>query len=137
MHCRASSAPEVAKAAPELLRTLIFCSPPEWACKQHPPTSAMHPDKRRMGTLAAVMARAPDATPDSAIGQIFTEHVDVSQRLLVLDALCAAAHELAGTPLMAPLTAAGTTLCTTVVLLRGGLRGPLIRTLRHFWKCDS
>lgn len=110
MHCRASSAPEVAKAAPELLRTLIFCSPPEWACNQHTPTSTMHPDKRRLGTLAAVMARSPESTPDAAIAQMFTEHLDVSQRLLVLDALCAAAHELAGRRLMPPLTAPGATL---------------------------
>lgn len=67
----------------------------------------MHPDKRRLGTLAAVMARTPEATPEAAISHMFTEHVDVAQRLLVLDALCAAAHELAGRPLMPPLTAPG------------------------------
>jgi hypothetical protein len=98
----------VAKAAPELLRTLIYCSPPEWAANQHPPSSAMHPDKRRLGTMAALMTRAPEATPAAAISHMFTEHVDVSQRLLVLDALAASAHELAGRPILQPLTAPGT-----------------------------
>lgn len=103
--CSAAPATEVAKAAPELLRTLIYSPPPEWASEQTPPSDAMHPDRRRLGSLAAVLAAAPQAAPGAAISHIFSEGVDVSQRLLVLDGLRAAAHELAGRPLLPPLSA--------------------------------
>ena len=105
VHCSAAPATEVAKAAPELLRTLIYSPPPEWASEQTPPSDVMHPDRRRLGSLAAVLAAAPQAAPGAAISHIFSEGVDVSQRLLVLDGLCAAAHELAGRPLLQPLSA--------------------------------
>lgn len=135
MHCRASPLPEVAKAAPELLRTLIYCNPPEWASNQHAPTATMHPDKRRLGTLAAIMALSPAAAPEAAISHMFSEHVDVSQRLLVLDSLCAAAHELAGRPLMQPLNAPGAETiflpCTLVFVYRSFLwRSQLVRVLK-------
>eukprot|EP00892_Ulva_mutabilis_P011498 jgi/Ulvmu1/8720/UM047_0061.1 len=102
---RASPASEVAKAAPELLRTLIYSPPPEWASRQTPTADELHPDRRRIGALAAVLAAAPAAAPGAAISHMFTEGLDVSQRLLVLDGLRAAAHEMAGRPLLAPLTA--------------------------------
>lgn len=103
--CSASPATEVAKAAPELLRTLIYSPPPEWASQQTPAADPLHPHRRRLGSLAAVLAAAPHAAPGAAISHMFTEGLDVSQRLLVMDGLCAAACELAGRPLLQPLKA--------------------------------
>jgi Telomere length regulation protein len=108
--CRASPQPEVAKAAPELMRSLLYVSLPDWACTETPLSDPLHPQRRRLGSMAAALAAAPTEASDAVFEHMFTDNVDTAQRLLALDCFAAAACELAGAPSVPPLTAGGARL---------------------------
>ena len=66
------------------------------------------PDERRRRALAALAALAPLPGGDALLAEVYSPHLDVYQRLIVLDALCGAAKEMAADPRRAPrLEAAG------------------------------
>ena len=104
--------PEAAKAAPELMRSLLYVAVPEWACEQKRPDDPHHPDRRQLGTLVATLAAAPIVAADTLFEHMFTDNVDTSQRLLALDTFGAAAAELAGAPTLLALAADGAVFAT-------------------------
>lgn len=105
--CRASPQREVAKAAPELMRSLLYVSIPEWAAEERPSSDPLHPQMRRLGSMAAALAAAPQEAADATFEHMFTDNVDTEQRLLALDCFAAAAAELSGEPRLPALTADG------------------------------
>ena len=60
-----------------------------------PPHPAL-PSQQRLDTLVAVLAADPVAAGDAVGGALYSPHLDMHQRLLVLDALAGGARALAG-----------------------------------------
>ena len=89
------------------MRSLLYAAPPSWACEERAATDILHPDRRRLGSMVAVLAAAPRAAADAVFGHMFTDNVDVSQRLLALEVFGGAAAELAGEPSVQPLLPPG------------------------------
>ena len=139
--CRASPQPEVAKAAPELMRSLLYVSTPAWVGQEYSASSPLHPDRRRLGSMAAALAAAPDAAAAALLEHMFTDNVATQQRLLALDTFSAAAAELAGAPTLAPLTATGAhcehelALCHVAVEHSSTI--PLSSSVAHYLGCTD
>jgi hypothetical protein len=104
---RASEEEEVKKVAPEAMRSLLYVSTPEWASQEYTSTNTMHPHHRRLGSMAAVLVASPLPAADALFEHMFTDNVDVGQRLLALECFAAAASELSGEPLLQPLLPPG------------------------------
>ncbi|MEW5317044.1 MAG: hypothetical protein WDW38_008375 [Sanguina aurantia] len=92
--------PELATAAPELVRSLLHCKVPEWA-EEGAEGSDSRPEVRRFRCLIAMLACAPVQGGDALLLELYSPHLDTYQRLLILDSLGGAAQELS-TPGMAP-----------------------------------
>ncbi len=92
---------ELAHAAPELLRALLFCRVPEWAEAEPGTRPEERPEARRLRSVCALLAAQPAAAGDAALAEVYSPHLDQYQRLLLLDGMCLAAQELAS-PLAAP-----------------------------------
>jgi hypothetical protein len=91
---------ELAHAAPELLRALLFCRVPEWA-EAEAGRPEDRPEAQRLRGLCALLAAQPASAGGAALAEVYSPHLDQYQRLLLLDGLCLAAHELCS-PLSAP-----------------------------------
>ncbi|GLI69267.1 hypothetical protein VaNZ11_013803, partial [Volvox africanus] len=110
---------ELGLLAPELVRSLLHCRVPEWAQEgpegregssgrgvavpadstqgaSSPPALLQH-----RNCLVALLAVAPLAAGDALLPEIYSPHLDLHQRLTLLDSLTAAAAELAD-PRVAP-----------------------------------
>jgi len=92
---------ELRHHAPELARALVHCRVPEWVEVEAGTPEADLPDERRLRSLVALLAGAPEAAGDAVAAEAFSPHADLHQRLLSLDALAAAAQELSD-PRLAP-----------------------------------
>ncbi|KAG2442491.1 hypothetical protein HXX76_002577 [Chlamydomonas incerta] len=112
---------ELGLAASELVRALLHCRVPEWAeseqeQEQEQEQQAPRQGQReggggaalqRMRCLVALLAVAPLPAGDALLPEVYSPHLDTHQRLTLLDALAAAAAELAADPRAAPRLAQG------------------------------
>eukprot|EP00959_Pyramimonas_sp_CCMP1952_P237203 4957664-Pyramimonas_sp.AAC.1 len=79
---------ELPLLAEELLSSLLHAKPSA--------ADEAHVETLRAKALIALLARAPLPAGAAAAKEFYSPHVDVSQRLLVLDTMAAAAERLAG-----------------------------------------
>ncbi len=85
---------ELLTFAPELARSLLHCRAPDWA-EAEAGSPADAPEAQRSRALTALLAMAPLEAGDQVLEEVYSPHLDVYQRLLIMDSLCAAAKELA------------------------------------------
>ncbi|KAK9868756.1 hypothetical protein WJX84_007936 [Apatococcus fuscideae] len=97
----AANPDELSHYAGELSRSLLYTRPPEWA-EQEAATKAAKPGAQRMRTLVNLLAQEPFPAGDALLGQLWTPHLDTHQRVLILDALSSAAHQMAHGPRALP-----------------------------------
>jgi hypothetical protein len=102
-------------AAAELARALLHARLPAWADEEagastaagslvpaasggRPTTAqpALLPSQQRLDALVATIASDPLAAGGAVATSLYSPHLDMAQRLLVLDALCGGARALAG-----------------------------------------
>ncbi|KAF8067273.1 Telo2 [Scenedesmus sp. PABB004] len=133
---------ELAVVGPELARALLHCKVPVWAAGAEsapppPPEPAGAPGSRdappavpglsgnaevqRGRALAAVLSLAPLTAGDTMIAELYSPHLDQYQRVLILDALAAAAMEMSD-PRRAPRLAAGSPGAAPALLPPAGAR---------------
>lgn len=96
---------ELPHYAPELVRSLLHCRVPEWA-QTDPGDGGPPPEERRKEALVALLAAVPLQAGDQALAEVYSPHLDLYQRMLLLDSLAGAALELAD-PRCAPQLALG------------------------------
>ncbi|EIE21374.1 hypothetical protein COCSUDRAFT_56593 [Coccomyxa subellipsoidea C-169] len=88
---------ELDSHAGELARALLHARPPEWADEEA--AAAGRPDTgpaaRRLAGMASLAAAAPRAGGLALAAEVYSPHVDLHQRLTLLEALAAAARQLA------------------------------------------
>ncbi|CAL8463180.1 g2714 [Coccomyxa elongata] len=88
---------ELDSYAGELARALLHARPPEWADEEaaaagRPETA---PAARRLAGMAALAVAAPRAGGLALAAEVYSPHVDLHQRLTLLEALSTAARQLA------------------------------------------
>ncbi|GAX82969.1 hypothetical protein CEUSTIGMA_g10396.t1 [Chlamydomonas eustigma] len=84
---------ELEEVAPELVRALMHCRPPEWA-QAEAKSPENSPETQRLRCLVALSSICPVPAGDTLINELYSPHLDTTQRLLILDTLSAAAREL-------------------------------------------
>jgi len=82
------------KRAGELARALLYARPPDWADREAG-ADADRPDAQRLAALVALLAAAPAPAGAALAGHVFSPHLDLFQRVLVLEALAGGAAALA------------------------------------------
>ncbi|GIL86739.1 hypothetical protein Vretifemale_14985 [Volvox reticuliferus] len=102
---------ELGLMAPELVRSLLHCRVPEWAEEgsegregssgRGPGAASSSALDQRRNCLVALLAVAPFPAGDALLPEVYSPHLDLHQRLTLLDSLTAAAAELAD-PRIAP-----------------------------------
>lgn len=83
---------ELGVVAVELARSLLHCRTPEWVEGTGPPGNTA--EDQRLRSMVAVLALRPEGSGEALAADLFTPHLDMSQRLLALDTMCLAAHEI-------------------------------------------
>ncbi|KAK9908206.1 hypothetical protein WJX75_004272 [Coccomyxa subellipsoidea] len=88
---------ELESHAGELARALLHARPPEWADEEATAAGRpeMAPAARRLAGMASLAAAAPRAGGLALAAEVYSPHVDLHQRLTLLEALAAAARQLA------------------------------------------
>ncbi len=72
--------------------------PPEWADEAGGAPEGGNASAQRAQALAALAAAAPDQAGAALAAELFSPHLDMHQRLLLLDTLCSAAQGLSAPP---------------------------------------
>ena len=71
------------------LWTLIISPAPHWPCLHSP---EQLPEVQRAKALVALAATAPLPAGDSLVAEVYLPHLDIYQRLLIMDVLAGAAQ---------------------------------------------
>ncbi|KAK9822493.1 hypothetical protein WJX81_003452 [Elliptochloris bilobata] len=88
---------ELSHYAGELARALLYTRAPDWA-EREAERDEDRPETQRLGATVALLSAAPAPAGATLVDQAFSPHLDLHQRLFILESLASSARALTRSP---------------------------------------